>query len=235
MKNLFGEEPWRSFLSGVEVLGWTVGVASVPWRGERPSLSEEERCRALKYSSEEDARRYLASRLVLREALGNRFGVDPGSVRFGKAPGGKPFTRSPNGFPPVFFSLSRSGDFCAVALSDDGEVGLDIEKIENPFDWEPASRAWLSEGENRALRVLKTEGERVDAFFRLWCAREAVAKALGEGLRLDPESGGSLEGLLEGHGITIRFGNLAVGVEEVGAPKGYRLAVAALASEEGIA
>jgi len=235
MKNLYGDQPWSLSFSAFEVLGWTVGVASVPGSVENPWLSEGERDKARRYVREGDARRYIASRLLLREVLGDWLGVDPGSVRFGKAPGGKPFAVSPAGCPPVFFSLSRSGDFCAVALSGDGEVGLDIEKIENPFDWEPASRAWLSQGENRALRAFKTGLERVEAFFRLWCAREAAAKALGEGLRLAPGSGESLDGLLEGHGVTVRLGNRAVRVEEVGAPRGYRLAVAVLPREEGIA
>jgi len=106
---------------------------------------------------------------------------------------------------------------------------VDIEKTREFFDWEAVARAWLSEGEQNAIRSLVGENSRTEAFFRLWCAREAAAKALGLGLALDPRSAGSLERILEGWPVMAVFGERAVEVAEMEAPQGYRLAVASLA------
>lgn len=106
---------------------------------------------------------------------------------------------------------------------------MDIEKTREFLDWEAVAKAWLSEGEKNAIRALAGEKSRTEAFFRLWCAREAVAKALGQGLALDPRSTGSLDGILEGGPVVAVFGGRTVEVAEMEAPQGYRLAVASLA------
>lgn len=170
--------------------------------------------------------RFCASRLLLREVLGRHLGMRPGDLQLEKAPGGKLTVVLPPGSPPVFFSLSRSGDFCTVALSGSAEVGVDIEKTRVFPDWPAVARAWLSKGERSAITALVGENSRAEAFFRLWCAREAAAKALGLGLALDPRSAGSLEGILEGGRVVAVFGGRTVEVAELEAPQGYRLAAA---------
>ncbi|MFA0888096.1 MAG: 4'-phosphopantetheinyl transferase superfamily protein [Synergistales bacterium] len=189
-------------------------------------LSRQELERASRYRRMEDARRFMASRLFLRELLGRHLGLASAEILFIAGEGGKLSADLPPGFPPVLFSLSRSGDFCAVAMSGCAEVGVDIERVDFGLNWEPAAKAWLSGGENLALRSRKEESSRRVAFFRLWCAREAVSKVLGRGLALDSREG-SLEELLHGQPIEAVFAGRKISVCEPEAPAGYRLAVAA--------
>jgi len=212
---------------------WVVSVSRILEKEDRSFLSIAERNRAARFRYAGDEKRYCASRLLLREILGDHLGLDPAAVRFREEGGGKPFVDLPPGTPPVFFSLSRSGDYCAVALSDTLDVGVDIERVKGSFDWKPVAKAWLSEKENRALCNLGDRGSGVEAFFRLWCAREAAAKALGKGLALDSRSGGSLEGLLRGGPVMVFFGREKIEVSETAAPQGYRLALAAVIREMG--
>jgi phosphopantetheinyl transferase len=229
MRNRLQPQNWHLASRNVPVKVWTVSVSSVLGTCPTAGLSDAERDRAGRFRCEEDSRRFCASRLLLREVLGRHLGTSPGDLQLVKAPGGKLSVVLPPGFPPVFFSLSRSGDFCAVALASSAEVGVDIEKTRVFPGWPAVAQAWLSEGEKNAIRALAGEKSRTEAFFRLWCAREAAAKALGLGLSLDPRSAGSLEGLLEGGPVVAVFGERTVEVAEVEAPQGYRLAVASLA------
>lgn len=229
MRNRLQPQDWQPLSRSVPVKVWTVSVSSVLGTCGTAGLSDAERDRAGMFRCEEDSRRFCASRLLLREVLGRYLRTRPGDLQLKKAPGGKLSVVLPPGFPPVFFSLSRSGDFCTVALSGTVEVGVDIEKTIEFFDWEAVAQAWLSEGERNAIRALVGENSRTEAFFRLWCAREAAAKVLGQGLALDPRSKGSLEGILQGGRVMAVFGEREVEVAEMEAPQGYRLAVASVA------
>lgn len=229
MKNRLQPQYWQPLYRNVPVKVWTVSVSSVLGTCGTAGLSDAERDRAGRFRREEDSRRFRASRLLLREVLGRHLLTRPGDLQLEKAPGGRLSVVLPPGFPPVFFSLSRSGDFCTVALSGSAEVGVDIEKTREFPGWEAVAQAWLSKGERSAIRALVGESSRTEAFFRLWCAREAAAKALGLGLALDPRSAGSLEGILEGWQVVAVFGGRTVEVAEMEAPQGYRLAVASVA------
>ena len=224
MSDPFRPRFWNPCLSPVQVRVWTVSVAAVLEAVEGGDLSPEELTRAERYRFKADARRFCASRLLLRRVIGDYLGIRPGEVRLVETPGGKPEVFLSPGSPPVFFSLSRSGDFCTVAVSGCAAVGVDIEKVELELEWEPAAKAWLSEEENLAIGSLGEESCRRDAFFRLWCAREAAAKALGLGLSLDPLASVSLEAILEGREAVSRFRGQVVEAAELEAPKGYRQA-----------
>lgn len=79
------------------------------------------------------------------------------------------------------FNWSHSGDFALVALSRDGAVGVDIEHLgKDPRALEIARR-FFDASEAEALASLDP-AVRDDAFIALWCAKEAVLKAAGEGL-----------------------------------------------------
>lgn len=228
MSDPFRPRCWNPGLPPVPVRVWTVSVPEVLEALGSDDLSPEEAIRAERYRFAADARRFCASRLLLRRVVGDHLGIKAGRVRLLETPGGKPEVFLSPGAPPLFFSLSRSGDFCTVAVSGHAEVGVDIEKVEWGLDWEPAAKAWLSDGENMAIRSLREESGRREAFFRLWSAREAAAKALGLGLSLDRLSPVSLEAILEGGKAVCCFRGRVVEVAELEAPKGYRLAAAVI-------
>lgn len=79
------------------------------------------------------------------------------------------------------FNWSHSGDFALVALARGCALGVDIERLgkaRRPVD---IARRFFDRDEASALEPLDPAA-RDAAFIRLWCAKEAVLKAVGEGL-----------------------------------------------------
>ena len=99
----------------------------------------------------------------------------PADVVFALGPHGKP--ELPGA--PVRFNLAHSGDRALIALVDDVEVGVDVERTAR------SSRAverTLTDGERAALGP-----DRHVELLRVWCRKEALAKAIGGGLGWAPE------------------------------------------------
>ena len=86
----------------------------------------------------------------------------------------------------MWFNLSHSGDLAALAISQTGPVGIDIEAI-RPVEALDLAGRFFAVAEQAALIALP-EGERLAGFFRLWTAKEAIVKAIGCGLSRDPRS-----------------------------------------------
>jgi len=85
-------------------------------------------------------------------------------------------SRKPYKDQPPFFNLSHSGDFVGIALSDEHEVGLDIEKP-RPYDSALADRCFGPE----ERPFVSDEA----TFLFRWTLKEAAYKFFGNGLR-DP-------------------------------------------------
>lgn len=78
-------------------------------------------------------------------------------------------------------SLSHGRAATAAAVTMLGPVGVDIE-LRRPVDALALARRWFLP-EEAAWLALLPDGLRSDAFLGLWTQKEAIAKALGTGLR----------------------------------------------------
>lgn len=79
------------------------------------------------------------------------------------------------------FNWSHSGDYALVALSRGCAVGVDIERLGKNLRAIEIARRFFDPREADALAPLDPVA-RDRAFIGLWCAKEAVLKAVGEGL-----------------------------------------------------
>jgi 4'-phosphopantetheinyl transferase len=158
--------------------------AAPPLAGCRLSaLRDDERLRLGGYLAAGPARRFALARVALRMILGERGGVDPGTILLGEDARGKP--RRIDGLGGSF-SVSHSGERVAIAVSDTHELGIDIERRTSFFNPDrlmklacaPAERAWLQ------ARPDEAEAQ----FGRLWVRKEAMLKAVGMGLRTRPST-----------------------------------------------
>jgi 4'-phosphopantetheinyl transferase len=77
-------------------------------------------------------------------------------------------------------TASHHDDVTIFAIARDVDLGVDIEP-EFEADWEEALTAVLTSSELAALRSLP-EAAQPNAYFGCWTRKEAVMKALGEGL-----------------------------------------------------
>ena len=179
------ESPRVPTLHQGEVHIWAVDL-DLP-EGEMASmrrwLSAEERSRAARFWHDVDRRRYLAHKGALREILGGYLGLQPAEIRFGLDRRGKPHVAGPfrDG---LDFGVSHSGSLGLVGIRRGGQVGVDVERIIPGFDWREVAATALSEREVRALGALPAD-QQCDAFFAIWTRKEALAKAVGVGLRTD--------------------------------------------------
>jgi len=115
-----------------------------------------------------------------RESLARTLGLAPETL---------PITRDAQGRPHFIAPLhhletgwSHSGEALLLALGEDIELGVDIERLRpRPRAMDLAERFYHPE-ETTWLRGFDDEDARLLAFVRLWCTKEAVLKAHGQGI-----------------------------------------------------
>lgn len=139
-------------------------------------LSEDEKARAARFVFERDRHRFIVARGRLRGVLAGVLGTKPSALRFDYAAHGKPSLAGVDG---LHFNLSHSEALAALGVTRGPEIGVDVEHV-RPLKEDIAAR-FFSERETATLRGLP-ESEQVDAFFRCWTRKEAIVKAIGEGL-----------------------------------------------------
>ncbi len=79
---------------------------------------------------------------------------------------------------PLWFNLSHSGDDIALLLSDEGEVGCDIEVVRPRNNWRMLANALFSPGELAEVDTERPE-QQLAAFWRIWTRKEAIIKQRG--------------------------------------------------------
>lgn len=79
---------------------------------------------------------------------------------------------------PFWFNLSHSGDDIALLVSDEGEVGCDIEVIRPRENWQALANAVFSVAEHQELENESPERQ-LAAFWRIWTRKEAIVKQRG--------------------------------------------------------
>jgi phosphopantetheine--protein transferase-like protein len=154
-----------------------------PSASDMHRLSQSEIKRAERFRERRDAMAYMGSHILLNTALKELLGedFDPGEIQRG--PRNKPFLPGN----PVHFSISRSGTWLAIGICANRPVGIDIEtRIDLPNAGEIAHRV-LHEQELKTWNALPAALQK-EAFTRLWCTKEAILKARGDGFYQDPRA-----------------------------------------------
>lgn len=159
-------------------------------------LDPIERRRAASLRSDLHRRRFTASHAALRHLLGLHAGIAPHALPLYTEGHGKPV------LPPALglhFNLAHCEDLALLALTRDGPVGIDVERVRKLGGARPAAgdqneremalaRRHFSQSELRELRTLTPDVTRLRAFFSGWTRKEAWVKAAGVGLRVDLRS-----------------------------------------------
>ncbi|TFZ03000.1 hypothetical protein EZ313_17415 [Ramlibacter henchirensis] len=136
-------------------------------------LDQEERERAGRLRFEPDRRAFVVSHAMRRIALGLVLAADPHELRFASGAQGQPILLDARAG-ALSFSLSRSRELVAFALSAGGPVGVDVEAVRDGVD-----AALLA-----PYMDLRDVGEPIgiEDFYVRWTALEAYWKAQGLGL-----------------------------------------------------
>ena len=149
-------------------------------------LSSDERERADRFVQPIHRNRFVAARAFLRRVMAQHLGLSPAAIRFEYGRNGKPRLGGNVGNEDIYFNVAHSGNRAVIAVSRRGEVGVDLEQICPKPNCLDIAERFFAEEERQGLRALDGE-ERLRAFYRCWTRKEAVVKAVGDGLsiRLD--------------------------------------------------
>ena len=174
--------PAALVLAGDEVHVWRVDVRSAYARGNDlwRVLAKDERQKATDLLFEDDRKRFVVSRGMLRVLLGRYLRAQPDGLVFGYNPHGKPFLVGTAG---VRFSVSHSHDLVLLAFVRDRDIGVDIEHLREDLGLDEIASRHFATREVATLRSLP-KSSRKEAFFACWTRKEAFAKAKGRGLTL---------------------------------------------------
>jgi 4'-phosphopantetheinyl transferase len=130
------------------------------------------------------ATREAAQSLPLRALLASYLACDPQQLRIERDHQGKPYLAGLSGQDAATglqFNLSHSGGALLVGISLGQALGVDLEIPRRARRVLDLARRYFDPAEAAVLAALP-EARREWAFLRLWSCKEAVLKALGQGL-----------------------------------------------------
>lgn len=147
------------------------------------TLSSDERSRAERFHFERDRRHFIVGRGLLRTILGRYLGLRSSQLQFCYGPRGKPALAETvsESKAKLYFNLAHAAGLALYAVTNDREIGVDLEQIHPIADMDQIAERFFSAQESAALRALPPE-QRQEAFFNCWTRKEAYLKASGEGL-----------------------------------------------------
>ena len=120
----------------------------------------------------------LLCRALLRGVLAGSTRI-PTNWRIGKTAAGKPFVEHGDSADAPSVSLSHSGTWSACAVSFEGDVGIDIERLRCDRDLSEIA-AWAF----GPLECGEVAEEGCERFYAIWTLREAMAKVRGTGIAM---------------------------------------------------
>lgn len=164
---------------------WWAALDQPEWRVQQlaQTLSVDESIRADRFHFEQDRKRFIARRGILRTLLGGYLGIEPDRLQFYYGSHGKPALAENSSGSTVRFNLSHSQGIAVYAVTRNSEIGIDIESIRFLSDAEQIAKRFFSAQEYAVFQTL-TPSQKQPAFFKCWTCKEAYLKAIGDGLAL---------------------------------------------------
>ena len=124
-------------------------------------------------ANEIDRKLSLAGDMLIYKAITEQLKISRSKINIAYGEMGKPYAANLN----IHFSVSHSGSFAAVAISDK-PVGVDIEKL-RPFSAAVANKIFTEKEKDYLMSVPCTEQSKSLHFFELWTIKEAYIKLHG--------------------------------------------------------
>jgi len=177
-----------SALSGTDVHIWAfpLRVSAERLQQLRALLTPDEIAKADRIVVPVKCEQSAVSRGTARTLLAAYTGAAASDLRFTYGEKGRPYLDC-SGLDGVgsnlAFNVSHSGDLGVIALTREGELGVDVEELDGKIDLIGIGRRFFSTIEHADLSS-QTGDARTEAFFRAWTRKESYLKARGMGLAL---------------------------------------------------
>ena len=150
----------------------------------------------LSYYKIEDQLRAFASSLLKYYYLAKCLNLNPAQIKINYTPDGKPYLDLLGC--NLKFNISHSGEYVIMAITDNLEVGVDIEEIDLTSIYQDVMKLIFSSAETSQVKSLTD-------FYHMFGKKEAYLKALGIGFGADLITAPELNLDLYQHGIIDEF------------------------------
>jgi 4'-phosphopantetheinyl transferase len=159
---------------------WAHPAAATP--GLLGLLDEVERGRYAGYRREADKLRFLTGRALIRGVVSASLGVAPADVALDSScfECGKPHGKPKVVGSTLEVSISHSGDWVALAITEGAPIGVDVEEVRDA-EVDGLAGICFSPEELVTFKGVPN-ADRQGAFFTYWARKEAVIKATGKGM-----------------------------------------------------
>lgn len=140
------------------------------------SLDEKHRANTFRFAA--DAETFIVARGVLRDIIARYINVSPQDILFKYTKFGKPYLSNSN----ISFNLSHSGRYVLYAITENADIGIDVEECKDNIEFLLIAKEFLSKAEYNQFLIVSPE-EKCLAFYQAWTRKEAILKAMGKGLQ----------------------------------------------------
>lgn len=152
------------------------------FQGDCFVLDDSEQERAAVFRRERDRQQYRLTRTAVRNVLSNYYPTTaPAQWRFARGVHGKPAIAGPKLDRPLYFNISHSGQWVAIAVAQNECIGIDLERITARQSMMAIARRYFTNREFSELGDLAPE-MMLRRFYELWTLKEAYSKACGNAL-----------------------------------------------------
>lgn len=150
----------------------------VPFERAYSHLNAAEQQRAKAITSTQRLHEFTYGRFCVKHALAKALNTNPMCIHLLNRPQGKLYLEGDM----VRFNLSHSGDFIALCISHDGDVGIDIEhRTHARRNALAIAQRYFAPAEYHALKTCPPHKQHA-LFYTIWTQKEAALKAVGTGL-----------------------------------------------------
>lgn len=162
------------------------------------TLSRDEKARASRFRFEQERERFAVGRGFLRQILARYLEADPSRIVFQYGPQGKPSLVANTRMRPLAFNASHSNKLLLVAVTSEGSIGVDVERICWLAEADRIAQRFFSPEEKVRLRRASTD-QKLAVFFGVWTRKEALLKSAGKGIGEleEPSPNERFQGLIE--------------------------------------
>lgn len=121
----------------------------------------------------------LIGKTTVKIALSRILKIKVKQIEFDLTQYGQPFLKKPQ-YTSINFNISHSGNYVAIIISDNSNVGIDIEdKSDVDFD---LMNLFCTKEEMYYITSSQQVKEKTERFYELWTLKEAILKSDGTGI-----------------------------------------------------
>jgi 4'-phosphopantetheinyl transferase len=140
-------------------------------------LNDEEKNTATRFRFDQHRRRYIASHAALRNILAQQLNTTACKIDIHIQENGKPYIPQT----PIHFNLTHSKDLALLAISYQGDVGIDLEYLKQGTNFLGIAERFFHPLEVEQLKEMAPKS-REKFFYFCWTGKEAYLKAKGVGI-----------------------------------------------------